>query len=459
MLYENLKAHRKAKGLTQEELAIRLSVVRQTVSKWETGQSVPDADILIRIADVFEVTVSELLGAKMESEKDIGDIAMQLSRINEQLAVINRRARFIWKAVSAGLAAVFLVGAFIFLLNAAGSSPAQPSSPTSPAMSQDAQIPPLDNLANLPADNQSNNSPAVFQSNSSNQTYGIADYASSIDELPDLIYVGMDGYSGNDSISERAYIAKAELLSLMPERGQIGYINDVQIRSLNLYSNSGRPLRESIALNHSQNITNSSFFSYLLPTARDCFGEFAYRTNDNGKTYGKYHDVNLVGSYPELIEAIAADGTIGYVYADDMIGTAYIRGYWMEPLHGEGAVEFIDISPRPGSDGYVMAHGETGSIPLYALDGTSVIGEVLVLAGVRFAIRLTVGGTYWFNEFELPGYLYGSDIEQIWESSDTDVFIADPQALEITAVGPGTAMLSVTAGDRTDRFIVFVTGG
>ena len=59
MFSENLKAYRKAKGLTQEELAVRLHVVRQTVSKWEKGLSVPDADLLVRLAEVLEVSVSQ----------------------------------------------------------------------------------------------------------------------------------------------------------------------------------------------------------------------------------------------------------------------------------------------------------------------------------------------------------------------------------------------------------------
>ena len=62
MFSENLKAYRKAKGLTQEELAVRLHVVRQTVSKWEKGLSVPDADLLVRLAEVLEVSVSQLPG-------------------------------------------------------------------------------------------------------------------------------------------------------------------------------------------------------------------------------------------------------------------------------------------------------------------------------------------------------------------------------------------------------------
>lgn len=117
MLKENLKTIRKAKGLTQEELAVRLNVVRQTVSKWEKGQSVPDADMLIQVADIFEVSVSELLGTGLEDEKAISDIAQQLSRINEQLAVINRRARRIWHIAAAVFTVIIIVSSSILIYN------------------------------------------------------------------------------------------------------------------------------------------------------------------------------------------------------------------------------------------------------------------------------------------------------------------------------------------------------
>lgn len=67
MFGENLKTLRKQKGFSQEELATRLHVVRQTISKWEKNLSVPDADTLIRLAEILEVSVSELLGAKIEN--------------------------------------------------------------------------------------------------------------------------------------------------------------------------------------------------------------------------------------------------------------------------------------------------------------------------------------------------------------------------------------------------------
>ena len=111
MFSENLKTLRKQKGFSQEELATRLHVVRQTISKWEKNLSVPDADTLIRLAEILEVSVSELLGTKIENVAS--DVAEQLSRINEQLAIKNRRSRRIWKIVAIILAVIVLVNIFI----------------------------------------------------------------------------------------------------------------------------------------------------------------------------------------------------------------------------------------------------------------------------------------------------------------------------------------------------------
>ena len=92
MLNENLKTLRKEKGFSQEELASKVHVVRQTVSKWEKGLSVPDAEMLVQIAEVFEVPVSRLLGALPEAAEDSApgqrnEIAEQLMKINEQLVI------------------------------------------------------------------------------------------------------------------------------------------------------------------------------------------------------------------------------------------------------------------------------------------------------------------------------------------------------------------------------------
>ena len=99
MFSENLKAMRKAKGYTQEEVAIKLNVVRQTISKWEKGLSVPDADVLIRLADVFDTKVSVLLGGEITDEDNKDAVAEQLAKIREQLAIKNRRNKRIWKTI------------------------------------------------------------------------------------------------------------------------------------------------------------------------------------------------------------------------------------------------------------------------------------------------------------------------------------------------------------------------
>ena len=114
MLNENIKALRKTNGLTQDELAIRLNVVRQTVSKWEKGLSVPDAEMLQRIAEVFEVSVSQLLGSTISQNENVDIIAEQLSRINEQLAVKNNRSRKIWKIIGIILA-IIIIGQLLLM--------------------------------------------------------------------------------------------------------------------------------------------------------------------------------------------------------------------------------------------------------------------------------------------------------------------------------------------------------
>lgn len=88
MLNENIKAIRKSKGLSQQELAVKLNVVRQTIYKWEQGLSVPDSDMLISLSEVLEIPVSTLLGETViESEVDaVKAISEKLEIINLQLA-------------------------------------------------------------------------------------------------------------------------------------------------------------------------------------------------------------------------------------------------------------------------------------------------------------------------------------------------------------------------------------
>ena len=117
MLNENIKIQRKAKGLSQEELAVKLNVVRQTVSKWEQGLSVPDADMLISISEVFETSVSALLGETITEPKadDMKAISEKLEVINFQLAEAKESKRKRWHGLFIALCALLiLIGVILF---------------------------------------------------------------------------------------------------------------------------------------------------------------------------------------------------------------------------------------------------------------------------------------------------------------------------------------------------------
>ena len=120
MLKENIKQLRKSKGLSQEELAIKLNVVRQTISKWEQGLSVPDAEMLISMSEVFETSVSTLLGETISETKadDIKSISEKLEIINLQLSQIKNKRRKIvhWLFISLCIVIIFIFIA-LFLLN------------------------------------------------------------------------------------------------------------------------------------------------------------------------------------------------------------------------------------------------------------------------------------------------------------------------------------------------------
>ena len=97
MLGKNIKAFRKKKGFSQETLAQELFVVRQTVSKWEKGQSVPDAEMIEKLAEVLDVSVNDLLGKEIEQKKNEerqeNEIVNQLAILNDQLASTNRQRK------------------------------------------------------------------------------------------------------------------------------------------------------------------------------------------------------------------------------------------------------------------------------------------------------------------------------------------------------------------------------
>lgn len=113
MLNENIKAIRKSKGLSQQELAVKLNVVRQTVSKWEQGLSVPDSDMLLSLSEVFETPVSALLGEIITEPQadDLKAISAKLEVINLQLAqrktTRKRILHWLFITLCASIAAIF----------------------------------------------------------------------------------------------------------------------------------------------------------------------------------------------------------------------------------------------------------------------------------------------------------------------------------------------------------------
>lgn len=124
MLNENIKNFRKQKGYSQETLAQELNVVRQTVSKWEKGYSVPDAIMLEKLSDLFEVSVGDLLGnteSESEQKPDLAQISAQLSVLNNQIAkelARKRKVRRIFCAIIVStLIVALLVTSFVFTFN------------------------------------------------------------------------------------------------------------------------------------------------------------------------------------------------------------------------------------------------------------------------------------------------------------------------------------------------------
>ena len=119
MLKDNIRSIRKSKGLTQEELAIKLNVVRQTISKWEQGLSVPDAEMLITLSEVLDTPVSTLLGEKVSESKvdDLKAISEKLEIINLQLSQRKKERRKIaqWLLISLCIIVIIIFISLILL--------------------------------------------------------------------------------------------------------------------------------------------------------------------------------------------------------------------------------------------------------------------------------------------------------------------------------------------------------
>lgn len=116
MLNENIRNLRKAKGLSQEELAIKLNVVRQTISKWEKGLSVPDSSMILSLAEELDTSVSTLLGETVQkeclNEENMKSISEKLEVINLQLAKRSsmriRTIRYLFISLCVIIAVIFI---------------------------------------------------------------------------------------------------------------------------------------------------------------------------------------------------------------------------------------------------------------------------------------------------------------------------------------------------------------
>ncbi|MDQ0061679.1 helix-turn-helix domain-containing protein [Paenibacillus harenae] len=97
---EKLKSERKNKGWSQEELAEKLFVSRQSVSKWENNQNYPSIEIIIKISDLFGVTIDELLRSDEELTKKV---------INDGKKLAYPRLKLIFDVV-------FLIGAILWII-------------------------------------------------------------------------------------------------------------------------------------------------------------------------------------------------------------------------------------------------------------------------------------------------------------------------------------------------------
>ena len=113
MLGNNIRTLRKQKGYSQETLAEKLNVVRQTISKWEKGLSVPDAELLQIMAEIFEVSVGDLLGEKISEDENSpqeNEVAKQLAILNDQLVnQSNKRKKIIRRSAIGVIAAIFVI--------------------------------------------------------------------------------------------------------------------------------------------------------------------------------------------------------------------------------------------------------------------------------------------------------------------------------------------------------------
>lgn len=118
MLKDNIKSIRKSKGMSQEELALKINVVRQTISKWEQGLSVPDSELLITLANALDTSVSTLLGENVEGKKEdsLSEISQKLEIINMELAKKKDDKRKILRMIFLIICTIIIIGFIILFI-------------------------------------------------------------------------------------------------------------------------------------------------------------------------------------------------------------------------------------------------------------------------------------------------------------------------------------------------------
>ena len=115
MLKDTIKKLRIQQGLSQDELAERIHVVRQTVSKWERGTSVPDADSLMALARALGVSAAELLGESAMAEKEPRDLAWETSLLDERVTSESQRLDRLVRSLKWALIGAAVMALFVYL--------------------------------------------------------------------------------------------------------------------------------------------------------------------------------------------------------------------------------------------------------------------------------------------------------------------------------------------------------
>ena len=110
---EKLLTLRKAKGITQEQLAEKLDVTRQSISKWESGQSVPELEKIVALSTVFDVSTDCLL--KSSEIDDLSVKTEMLEKQQQQMLVREQRQRQIWACILYTVAVYLVFFAICFV--------------------------------------------------------------------------------------------------------------------------------------------------------------------------------------------------------------------------------------------------------------------------------------------------------------------------------------------------------